>query len=83
MSTVTEPKRTQVSVREVTRNFSKLYARAQRGEYFSVQNRGEEVCSIAPPAPQKKKYTLADFKKIQFHSGERNLSSRVDELLYG
>lgn len=32
---------------------------------------------------KKKKYTLADFKKLQFSSGETNLSQQIDEICYG
>lgn len=39
------------------------------------------------PPPEVKTYkkhiTLADLKKLQFHSGEKNLSQKIDEIVYG
>ena len=75
---------TQIGMREFMRNTKKIKAAVARGEEFEVLDRTTPVFKIVPTgAVAKKKYSLADLKKLRFRSGQSDLSQSVDEIVYG
>lgn len=82
MKTYTQEPET-IGARELQRNLKKIFDRAGKGESFIVQKNARPMFRILPmEVVKKKKYTKKDLEKIQFQSGERNLSGRIDEILY-
>ncbi len=73
-----------IGIKELQQNLAKITKEASRGASFAVFKHTTFLCRIEPPATTPdKKYTLADFKKIQFRSGDKNLSKNIDKILYG
>ena len=73
-----------IGIKELQGNLKRVADAAQRGETFTVVRDSKPVFRIEPITGDKKgKYTLKDLLSIRFNSGEKNLSKRVDEILYG
>jgi len=70
-----------ISIRQVHRELRSIAEQAQAGQAFIVQKNGTPVFRIAP-VNRKRKYTLADLRKLQFSSGETDISQRIDEIVY-
>lgn len=72
-----------LSTREFLRAFSRITQRPKFTVYTIVRH-GKPVGSFTPyrNAP-KKELTLADLKKVRFHSGDKHLSEKIDEIVYG
>lgn len=96
IQTITKNQRV-ISIRDFSRNLAAITDKPENKVYTIVKN-GEEVGMYIPKkyaqevivdydviAEQKqKKYTgLEELTKYAIHSGEKNLSQRVDEILYG
>ena len=79
-----------INIREFQRNISAIADQVLKGESFLVLRNAKPAFKVTPDvevAPKKrKKFTqeeyLAALKKMQFHSGEKNLSGRIDEIVY-
>lgn len=73
-----------IGIKELQGNLKRVADAAQRGETFTVVRDSKPVFRIEPIAGGKKgKYTLRDLLSIRFNSGEKNLSKRIDKILYG
>ena len=74
-----------IGVRELTRNMKTISRAAKRGTSFLVMRNTEPIFRIEPITDEKQtgKYTLKDLIGIRFKSGEKDLSKRVDEIVYG
>lgn len=79
-----------IGVRELTRNMKTISRATKRGASFLVMRNTEPLFRIEPIADEKKqenipagKYTLKDLMGIRFRSGEKDLSKRIDEIVYG
>lgn len=83
MSTATQTKT--ITTRDFLRQFKRIKESVRRGSIYTVTDRGEVAFEVRPStkAKRKPKYTLDDILKLTFNSGEKNLSSRVDEIVYG
>ena len=72
-----------VGIKELHRNLKSIAEEVQIGQVFIVVKHGKPIFEINPyQNEKKKKYTLADFKKLQFKSGSPNLSQEIDQILY-
>ncbi len=73
-----------IGIKKLHQDLTKISLAASRGESFIVVKHAKPVFRIEPAyASLKKKYTLQDFKKIRFKSKDRNLSKKVDRIVYG
>lgn len=82
-----------VTTREFLREFSDLTQKNVRTHYTIVRYGkpiglftpyvGHDVCPLPSGQKQKKRVTLAELEGLRFHSGEKNLSTRIDEIAYG
>lgn len=75
-----------IGVRELTRNMKTISRAAKHGASFIVMKNAEPVFRIEPVAEEikkKGKYTKEDLFSIRFNSGEKDLSQRIDEIVYG
>ena len=73
-----------IGIKELQGNLKRVADAAQRGETFTVVRDSKPVFRIEPVVARTgKKYTKKDLLSIRFHSGEKNLSKRIDEIVYG
>jgi len=76
------PKR--IGIRELVRNMKKVKAAVLRGESFEVLDRATPVFTITPTETKRTyKYTTEDLKNFRIKTDATDLSSRVDEIVYG
>ena len=72
-----------IGIKELQGNLKRVADAAQRGEMFTVVRDSKPVFRIEPIAANKTgKYTLKDLLSIRFNSKEKDLSTRVDEIVY-
>jgi prevent-host-death family protein len=72
-----------VGIKQLHAELKDLPERVANGEEFIVVKNSKPVFKIVPLAPQpQRKYTLEDFKALQFKGG-KNLSKNIDKILYG
>jgi len=73
-----------IGIRELTRNTKDVYRDTRRGISFVVMRNTEPLFRIEPiGAHRKGKHTLADLLSIRFRSGDKDLSKKVDTVVYG
>lgn len=73
-----------IGIKELQGNLKRVADAAQRGETFTVVRDSKPVFRIEPITVRTgKKYTKKDLASLQFNSGEKDLSKRVDEIVYG
>lgn len=82
-----------ITTREFLREFSDLTKKNLTTQYTVVKYgkpiglftpySGDGVCPPPSEQKQKKRVTLADLEALRFHSGEKNLSSSIDKIVYG
>lgn len=70
-----------ITIREVHRNLSAIAEAVQKGKSYVITKNAKPVFRISPVV--EKEYTIKDLRRLQFSSGEKNLSQRVDEIVYG
>lgn len=74
---------TPIGIKEFHKNFVKIAQKAKKGHSFIVFKHSEPLFKIEPPEEKKNKYTLEDFKKLRFTGGGKNLSKKIDSIVYG
>ncbi len=75
-----------ISVRELHHDFLNVTKAVQKGRHLTVARHGKPLFLITPLAekePNKRTHTFADLMKISFKSGDKNLSKKIDEIVYG
>ncbi|NCF75150.1 MAG: hypothetical protein GWO87_01530 [Xanthomonadaceae bacterium] len=74
-----------IGVKQLYKNLKTISEETLRGHSFIVVKNSKPVFRIEPinnENDNKKKYTLADFKKLQFKSKYKNLSKDIDKIVY-
>jgi len=73
-----------IGIKQLQTQLKKLTQQVQAGNSFIVVKNSKPVFRIEPIEGQRvKRYTLADLKKLQFRSGQKNLSKSIDSVIYG
>ena len=75
-----------IGVKEFHANLPKVARGVSRGMSYIVMKHARPLFRVEPtrvPPRGKKQYTLRDLMKLRFRSGEKNLSQRIDEIVYG
>lgn len=73
-----------IGIRELSRDLKTITWQVINGQSFVVMKNSEPVFKIEPVDEQQAKlYTLKDLKKLQFRSGQGDLSQNIDKILYG
>jgi len=74
-----------VGIRQLHRDLTKIMKAVSKGDEFVVMRNSKPVFRIMPLErhPTPRLFTLKDLKKLQFHSGEKDLSKKIDEIVYG
>lgn len=71
-------------MKELQHNLSKVAHEASAGRSFVVLKHARPVFRIEPPAQQKGNgHTLEDLYDIRFKTTDRNLSKKIDRIVYG
>ena len=76
-----------IGMRELRHHLAKISHEAKRGQSFLVTIHNKAAFRIEPPKeqePTKKigKRLVDEFKHIQFRSGDKHLSEKIDEIVY-
>ena len=71
-----------IGVKQLHQQLDKITRETRRGTSFVVLKHTIPLFRIEPIAPTKK-HSWADIKKLQFNSGEKNLSKNIDKIVYG
>lgn len=73
-----------IGIKQLYRQLKQISQAALGGKSFLVVRNSKPVFMIEPiKEARQKKYTLEDFKKMQFRSKDKNLSKHIDKILYG
>ena len=75
-----------IGIKELHRNLKRVADAALKGASFTVVRDSRPVFRIepAPTRAYKKTGTVEDFlKRASFRSKDKNLSKKVDEIVYG
>ena len=70
-------------MREFLRSPKRASDLLRRGQKIQVTSNGDLLFTAEPARKKEKGATIKDFSHIRFKSGEKNLSKRVDEIVYG
>ncbi len=71
-----------IGVRELHRNLKKIALATKRGTSFLVMVHSTPLFRIEPIKKETKKYGLKDFAQMTFSDPDKNLSKKVDEIVY-
>ena len=75
-----------IGVKQLYTDFQKISKRVQKGESFIVMKHSTPLFRLVPYQKvnqEKRPYTLKDLQKLQFRSGDKDLSKKVDRIVYG
>lgn len=73
-----------IGIKQLHKELKRISQRARQGESFLVVKNSKAVFKIEPIEPiSEKRYTLEDFKKLQFETADKKLSEHIDEIVYG
>ena len=73
-----------IGVRELVRNTKAVSRETRKGVSFIVMRNTEPLFRIEPVVEGRgKKYSKKDLMGIRFKSGERDLSKKIDNIVYG
>ncbi|OGJ50073.1 hypothetical protein A2335_03555 [Candidatus Peregrinibacteria bacterium RIFOXYB2_FULL_32_7] len=73
-----------IGIKQLHSELSSIHDRFLQVKEIIVVKNSKPIFKIMPLSANnpKKKYTLSDFAKCQFHSGEKNLSKNIDNIIY-
>lgn len=75
---------TTIGIKQLHTKLKTITRAAVLGRSFIVLKNARPVFRIEPVVKQTKKaYTLADIMKIRFRGREKNLSKKIDHIVYG
>lgn len=77
---------TVIGVKQFHLEFKKITEQARRGKSFLIVRHRAPLFRIEPPVSKeqkKKKYTLRDLESIHFTGKDRDLSKKIDRIVYG
>ena len=74
-----------IGVKQLYRNLGVIAKRTRKGESFVVMKHTTPLFRVVPyeEDAESKPYTLGDLMQLQFRSGEKNLSKKIDKIVYG
>lgn len=73
-----------IGIKQLHTQLKQITQAVAEGEFFIVVKNSQPVFRIEPLEPTvTKKYSLHDFKKLQVKGKDKNLSAKIDEVVYG
>ena len=80
--TISKKKKVQVSIRELVRKPVFFTNFARKGQDFIITKHGKPMFEVIP-IKKHPANILKDFQHLMFHSGDKNLSKKIDKIVYG
>ncbi len=72
-----------IGIKQLHKQLRQIAEAALQGQSFTVVKNSKPVFKIEPiEQTSVKKYTLDDFKKLQFSIKDKNLSKKIDKIVY-
>ncbi|PIR46949.1 MAG: hypothetical protein COV07_01650 [Candidatus Vogelbacteria bacterium CG10_big_fil_rev_8_21_14_0_10_45_14] len=73
-----------ITTRELQHNLPKVKRGLSKGVEYTVLHYGKPAFTLSPPSEVsgRKLKTFEDLLKIRFQSGEKNLSRKIDKIVY-
>lgn len=75
-----------IGIKQLYKELPRVAKAAQMGRSFLVVKHNKPIFRIEPvrmPGTARKKNTLTDFERLQFRGGDRNISKKIDQIVYG
>ncbi|MDB5237603.1 MAG: hypothetical protein JWL88_705 [Parcubacteria group bacterium] len=72
-----------IGIKELQNNLKRVADAVLKGASFTVVRDSKPVFRIEPILSNKRSGTLEDFLASATFSGDKDLSSRIDEIVYG
>jgi len=73
-----------IGIKELHKRLREVSDLVRQGYSFLVVKNSRPAFSIEPIREETmRKYSLNDFDKIRFKSGDKNLSKKIDRIVYG
>lgn len=73
-----------ISIRTLYRELPRIAGAVAKGQRFDVTKHGKPIFTLGPVrVTQGARYTLRDLQALQWKGGAKDLSQRVDEIVYG
>lgn len=76
-----------VSIRQLHKNLGRIARRVKKGERVLVLRHSEPMFVLTPYEEKRHlarvpKYGLADLQKLKVKGGDRNISRKIDKIVY-
>lgn len=74
-----------IGVKQLYKKLGTIANRTRKGESFVVMKHTTPLFRVVPYEEDtgRNPYTLEDLMQLQFRSGEKNLSKKIDKIVYG
>lgn len=72
-----------IGIKQFHKDMKKVTEQVSKGQEFIVVKNSKPAFRIVPIDTPKAKFSLKDLSKLQFNTGEKNLSREIDKILYG
>jgi antitoxin (DNA-binding transcriptional repressor) of toxin-antitoxin stability system len=72
-----------LGIKELQLNLKRVADAAQKGQSFTIVRDSKPVFTIEPVKDEGRSGTWEEFRKAVSFKGEKDLSQRVDEIVYG
>ena len=72
-----------IGIKQFHKEMKKISELVADGQEFIVVKNSKPAFRIVPVDPLKALFTLKDLSKLQFKTGQKNLSKEIDKILYG
>lgn len=72
-----------IGIKQFHKDMKKISELVAEGQEFIVVKNSKPAFKIVPVNPLKSLFTLKDLSKLQFNTGQKNLSKEIDKILYG
>jgi antitoxin (DNA-binding transcriptional repressor) of toxin-antitoxin stability system len=72
-----------IGIKQLHSTLKKVASAALMGQSFLVVKNSKPVFKIEPvKSPNGKKYNLKDFSAVKFFTKDKNLSKKIDQIMY-
>lgn len=72
-----------IGIKQFHKDMKKITELVKEGQEFIVVKNSKPAFKIVPVNKPEATFTLKDLSKLQFNTGQKNLSKEIDKILYG
>jgi len=73
-----------IGIKQLHKDLSRIAEKIRKGQSYIVVKNSKPVFRLEPMEEVfEPKYTFKDLEKIKFKSKDRNLSKKIDKIVYG